>query len=76
MKHGKVGMHLWHVEIHLWPGGTERFFPIVADSGPDAIRKALDLLKLKPGLLLHTIYAHIGAPHAPDKRYKSPGPPT
>jgi hypothetical protein len=54
----------WGVDISLWPddlGHVE--FTVVAASGPDAIRKALDLLELKEGQLLHTIHAHIGPPY-------------
>lgn len=56
-------MPMWTVEIVLSPAGRETLWPIVADSGAEAVRKALDLLKLKDNELLHTLYIHVGAPH-------------
>jgi hypothetical protein len=62
-----VKLQHWSVVISLEPEGRETYFPIVAETGIEAMTIALRRVKLKPDELLHTIHAHIGPPQEIEK---------
>ena len=52
------------VDFVIEPDGREVTMTIVSDTSKQAMEEALFQLEMRPDELLHTLYAHIGAPHA------------